>query len=85
MMGSLENVVSYPEFHKSTIGDLYFFYRDGGSGNGNGEFRSPNGIAISDNGFVYVVDTGNSRIQKFTFDGEYVRAYGIGTKRFSRF
>ncbi len=35
MMGSLENVVSYPEFHKSTIGDLYFFYRDGGSGNGN--------------------------------------------------
>ncbi|WP_258098572.1 BNR repeat-containing protein [Marinoscillum pacificum] len=35
MVGKQENVVSYPEFYKSPEGDLYFFYRDGGSGNGN--------------------------------------------------
>lgn len=30
-----ENKVSYPEFYKLVNGDLLFFYRDGGSGNGN--------------------------------------------------
>lgn len=35
MTGSLENKVTYPEFYKLPGGDLLFFYRDGGSGNGN--------------------------------------------------
>ncbi len=35
MTGSVENRVSYPEFYKMPNGDLLFFYRDGGSGNGN--------------------------------------------------
>ncbi|MES2890768.1 MAG: BNR repeat-containing protein [Bacteroidota bacterium] len=35
MTGSLEEKVTYPEFHKLPSGDLVFFYRDGGSGNGN--------------------------------------------------
>jgi hypothetical protein len=30
-----ENKVSYPEFYRLPAGDLLFFYRDGGSGNGN--------------------------------------------------
>lgn len=35
MTGKAENKVSYPEFYKMPNGDLLFFYRDGGSGNGN--------------------------------------------------
>lgn len=35
MTGSLEKVVSYPEFYRFPNGDLLFAYRDGGSGNGN--------------------------------------------------
>jgi hypothetical protein len=35
MLSAKENKVSYPEFYKLANGDLLFFYRDGGSGNGN--------------------------------------------------
>ncbi|RZK51865.1 MAG: neuraminidase, partial [Pedobacter sp.] len=35
MIGEKENKVSYPEFYKLANGDVLFFYRDGGSGNGN--------------------------------------------------
>lgn len=35
MISAKENKVSYPEFYKLVNGDLLFFYRDGGSGNGN--------------------------------------------------
>ncbi|MCP4544385.1 MAG: TIGR03663 family protein [Chloroflexi bacterium] len=42
-----------------------------------GQFERPNGIAIDPNGrFVYVADTGNHRIQKFTTDGQFVAAWG---------
>ncbi|MET0461576.1 MAG: BNR repeat-containing protein [Chitinophagaceae bacterium] len=35
MISSAENKVSYPEFYTLPDGGLLFFYRDGGSGNGN--------------------------------------------------
>lgn len=35
MTGIKENKLSYPEFYRLSNGDLLFFYRDGGSGNGN--------------------------------------------------
>lgn len=35
MTGDAEQKLSYPEFHKMPNGDILFFYRDGGSGNGN--------------------------------------------------
>ncbi|MFC4211226.1 BNR repeat-containing protein [Pedobacter lithocola] len=35
MVRNKEVKVSYPEFYKLPAGDLLFFYRDGGSGNGN--------------------------------------------------
>ena len=35
MTGKVENKVSYPEFYSLPDGDLLFFYRDGGSGQGN--------------------------------------------------
>ena len=35
MIGDLEKFVTYPEFYNLPNGDLFFLYRDGGSGNGN--------------------------------------------------
>ncbi|MBU2913439.1 BNR repeat-containing protein [Reichenbachiella agariperforans] len=35
MLDQKEEVVSYPEFYAMPSGDLLFFYRDGGSGDGN--------------------------------------------------
>lgn len=35
MIGREEGKVSYPEFYKMGNGNVLFFYRDGGSGNGN--------------------------------------------------
>jgi uncharacterized protein (TIGR03663 family) len=49
----------------------------GSQGAEPGQFERPNGIAIDPSGrFVYVADTGNHRIQKFTTDGQFIAAWG---------
>lgn len=48
----------------------------GGSGSGNGQFNGPSGIAIGSNGLVFVLESGNNRIQVFTQDGAFVRKWG---------
>jgi len=39
-------------------------------------WKLPQQIAVDDEGNVYVVDTGNSRIQKFTNNGEFLSSWG---------
>ncbi len=61
--------------------DGTFLAQFGGIGHGNGQLwreanRGPTGIAISADGFVYVADTWNYRIQKFTLDGKFVAKWG---------
>jgi DNA-binding beta-propeller fold protein YncE len=59
----------------------------GEHGSGPGEFNEPQGIAIDHNGHVYVVDTGNSRIQKFTANGTFLTKWGsqgVGDGQFNR-
>ncbi len=48
----------------------------GGEGSEPGEFRGPIGVAVDDSGYVYVTDSGNDRIQKFTSDGALVSVWG---------
>jgi len=54
------------------------YMREWGSfGAGPGQFSSPLGIAADPNAdFVYVADTGNNRIQKFTDKGAFVGQWG---------
>ena len=48
----------------------------GSSGSGNGQFLNPFGIAVDSQGYVYVADSGNRRIQKFSPDGVFVAKFG---------
>ncbi len=48
----------------------------GSSGSGNGQFDGLFGVAVDSAGDVYVADTFNNRIQKFTSAGAYVTQWG---------
>jgi len=43
---------------------------------GKGNFFGPRGIAVSPKNEVYVVDTGNKRVQVYTDNGAYLREWG---------
>ena len=48
----------------------------GNRGSGNGQFTNPYCVAVGNSGNVYVVDTGNNRVQEFTSTGTYVTSWG---------
>lgn len=57
----------------------------GTRGNGNGEFNLPRDLAVGRNGDLYVVDSGNFRVQVFDRDGEYLRSFGKVGKQMGDF
>ncbi len=63
-----------PPTNKSTTraNELQF----GRFGSSNGLFNEPKGIAVAGNGNIYVVDSKNHRIQKFSPDGKFITAWG---------
>ncbi|MEK7311088.1 MAG: SMP-30/gluconolactonase/LRE family protein, partial [Chloroflexota bacterium] len=48
----------------------------GAQGIGDGQFTAPRAVAVGPDGSVYVADTGGSRIEKFTPDGQFLKAWG---------
>lgn len=48
----------------------------GRSGSGDGQFRGPKGIAVSES-FIYVVDSGNDRVEQFDLTGTFISEWGI--------
>jgi len=48
----------------------------GKPGNGPGAFHGPEGVAFDDEGNLYVVDSGNHRVQKLNRKGEYILSFG---------
>jgi DNA-binding beta-propeller fold protein YncE len=69
---------------KSSGATRFTFGRSGGK---EGEFAFPTNVAIGPFGDVYVTDTMNFRVQRFTSDGKFVRTYGsigVNPGQFSR-
>jgi DNA-binding beta-propeller fold protein YncE len=72
------------------LGGAIFFGLKGGSGKASnpvsasapergkadGQFAMPRGVALDADGFVYVVDSENHRVQKFSAEGEFVAKWG---------
>ena len=51
----------------------------GSLGHGAGKFIEPNGIAVDqENGDVYILDSNNERVEKFTKEGAFLLAWGWG-------
>jgi DNA-binding beta-propeller fold protein YncE len=48
----------------------------GGKGTRNGQFESPVGMAVDNNGNILVADTGNGRIEKFSATGAFLTTIG---------
>lgn len=44
----------------------------GSAGTGPGQFRQPHGIAVDDQGVIYVADRQNARLQRFDLNGKYL-------------
>lgn len=51
-------------------------FKFGKAGSGVGELFQPTNIALGPDGDVFVAETGNFRVQRFTADGRHVRFYG---------
>ena len=56
--------------------DYQFFKVFGGKGSEDGQLLAPHSIDIDKDGYVYVTDTGNNRIQKYDSDGNFVLKWG---------
>ncbi len=41
-------------------------------GSGEGEFKSPLDVAVNEEGYVFVADSGNMRVQKFSPEGDFI-------------
>jgi tripartite motif-containing protein 71 len=65
------NVIKFDKTgtYKATIGS---------TGSGNGQFNPSDGIAFDSAGNMYVVDSGNYRVEKFDSQGNYVSTLGGG-------
>ncbi len=59
-------------------GETLFAFAKAGSK--PGELFYPTNLAVSSDQHLYITDTGNFRVEKYTLDGQYVRSYGeVGT------
>ncbi len=54
-------------------------------GKGDFELKRPSGIAVDRDGYIWVVDTGNDRLVKFTEEGRPVAKYGVSGSREGHF
>lgn len=53
-------------------------------GTGEGEFRRPSGLAIGEDGEIFVTDSVNNRVQVFTPDGKWLRAWDASSSPHGR-
>jgi len=65
---------------KANLTPPRFLTQWGTQGSAAGKFERPIGIAVDGDDFVYVSDSGNQRIQKFTAQGKFVLSWGKAGK-----
>jgi DNA-binding beta-propeller fold protein YncE len=58
--------------------ELNFGQQFGSAGSGNGQFNGDYGLAVDPSGNVWVADSGNNRVQKFSGAGVYQAQYLAG-------
>jgi uncharacterized repeat protein (TIGR02543 family) len=76
IMGS-SNVTLYAKWNSYAPSYAFTW---GSYGNGIGQFKDPIGIVINSNGYVYVADNNNHRVQVFNSNGSYLFQFGsLGT------
>jgi predicted membrane-bound mannosyltransferase/DNA-binding beta-propeller fold protein YncE len=62
---------------KGNVLNMWGSFADGVSiAVGNGTFNEPWGVAVGPDGSVYATDTWNHRIEKFTPNGQFIKAWG---------
>lgn len=57
----------------------------GGRGPGAGQLNFPYDVAVGKEGRLYVVDSGNFRVQIFDRDGKYLSSFGAAGKQYGSF
>jgi streptogramin lyase len=85
LAGPYEVVVSNG-YGSSTQGPTFTYSPTGASytssfgslGSGSGELKHPEGVALDAKGDVWVVDSGNYRVDEFSSEGQFMRAFGWG-------
>ena len=73
----LVGMVSNQSFGYTNSGHPHVFEWGGYDRSELGKFYKPQQIAVDDERNIYVADTENSRIQKFTHEGEFLSSWGI--------
>jgi DNA-binding beta-propeller fold protein YncE len=62
------------KIHKFTK-DGKFIKSWGSKGSGEGQFRSPYGLAIDSTDKINLVDSGNHRVQQFDIEGNFIKIW----------
>jgi DNA-binding beta-propeller fold protein YncE len=72
--------IAHHKIQVLSLQDGHTLYEIGKPGSHSGELFQPTNIAIGADGYLYVSDTGNFRIQKFSLDGKFAESFGqVGT------
>jgi len=80
-IGTLALILVFPLFFAGATAvehrETYTFeLKWGNYGTGYGEFNNPYDVAVDNSGNVYVADTYNHRIQKFSNEGNFIGSWG---------
>lgn len=81
--GGVDSAAHHLVIYNAQTGEL--IRKVGQRGSEYGQFNLPMMSAVDSKGRVYVLDAGNFRVQRFSFEGEFEMAFGKVGNRFGHF